>query len=62
MARKLLILFLLCLSFAGSAQDPAFSQFFSTPLQLNPAFAGVLSLVGAASGAAAAYSAIKVNQ
>jgi type IX secretion system PorP/SprF family membrane protein len=41
MARKLFILFLLCLPFSGSAQDPAFSQFFSTPLQLNPAFAGV---------------------
>ncbi|MEL6925728.1 MAG: PorP/SprF family type IX secretion system membrane protein [Bacteroidota bacterium] len=37
------ILFLICLLCFGwqlSAQDPIFSQFYSAPLQLNPAFAG----------------------
>lgn len=31
---------LLLASFAVQAQDPGFSQYFSTPLNLNPAFAG----------------------
>ncbi len=38
------IIFICCLSVIGTvsleAQDPVFSQFFSMPMQLNPAFAG----------------------
>lgn len=36
-----LFLGIACLPFRLSAQDPVFSQFFSTPLQLNPAYAGL---------------------
>ncbi len=32
--------FTFCLSFISKAQDPQFSQFYSNPLYLNPAFAG----------------------
>jgi hypothetical protein len=35
-----LVLTLLLLSAETSAQDPHFSQFFVSPLALNPAFAG----------------------
>ena len=40
--RKLLILFLILISFYASlkAQDPEFTQFYANPLYLNPAFAG----------------------
>jgi type IX secretion system PorP/SprF family membrane protein len=31
---------LICISFAGKTQDPHFSQFFSSPLTLNPALTG----------------------
>ena len=32
----------LCLSWTpGRAQDPVYSQFFATPIQINPAFAGL---------------------
>jgi type IX secretion system PorP/SprF family membrane protein len=41
MMRRILLLGLLCITISASAQDPIFSQFYSTPLQLNPAFAGV---------------------
>ncbi len=37
-----LVLFaLLCLPVVGNAQDAVFSQFYASPLQLNPAFTGV---------------------
>lgn len=39
--RRILILGLLFFTVSSNAQDPVFSQFYSTPLQLNPAFAGV---------------------
>jgi type IX secretion system PorP/SprF family membrane protein len=32
--------FILCIAFYASAQDPHFSQFFSSPLTLNPALTG----------------------
>lgn len=35
------LLFLACLPFVASAQDPVYSQFYAAPLQINPAFAGV---------------------
>ncbi len=42
--RKLLYAFCLCLLLSKvSAQDPHFSQFFSSPLTLNPAFTGKFS-------------------
>src|SRR6187551_3073186 len=36
----LFITLLLSLSFSATAQDPHFSQFFASPLTLNPAFTG----------------------
>ena len=37
-----IIAFLCCISFfKGQAQDARFSQFYATPLQLNPAMIGV---------------------
>lgn len=40
---RLPILLFICLGVAGmaQAQDPLFSQFYASPLQINPAFAGV---------------------
>ena len=38
--KKLLPVLLLFLGSALAAQDPAYSQFYAAPLQLNPAFAG----------------------
>jgi Bacteroidetes-specific putative membrane protein len=39
--RKIFLAFIVCsLSFAVGAQDPHFSQFFSSPLTLNPALTG----------------------
>lgn len=41
MIKRLLILFFLCLQCTWSfAQDPSFTQYYSAPLYLNPAFAG----------------------
>ncbi|WP_116127788.1 PorP/SprF family type IX secretion system membrane protein [Lewinella sp. IMCC34183] len=37
----LLLLLLCCCPGAGGAQDAVFSQFYASPLQLNPAFTGV---------------------
>ncbi|MDQ6763411.1 MAG: type IX secretion system membrane protein PorP/SprF, partial [Bacteroidota bacterium] len=34
------IVVLICLTFFAKAQDPHFSQFFSSPLTLNPALTG----------------------
>ena len=34
------VIFLFCISFFANAQDPHFSQFFASPLTLNPAFTG----------------------
>ncbi len=36
-----LILFLFCMSFPGQTQDPVFSQYYLSPLQLNPGLAGL---------------------
>ena len=36
----LLVIVLICTTKVSNAQDPAFSQFYSNPLYLNPAFAG----------------------
>lgn len=36
-----LIVFYLCWSGAAWAQDPVFSQFYASPMQLNPAFTGI---------------------
>lgn len=38
--RKLLLTVTICLSFSVYGQDPHFSQFFSSPLTLNPALTG----------------------
>src|SRR5438045_9210941 len=38
--RKIFIAIIICLSVAANAQDPHFSQFFSSPLTLNPALTG----------------------
>lgn len=38
--KKLLLAFTICLSISASGQDPHFSQFFSSPLTLNPALTG----------------------
>src|SRR3954466_15447521 len=38
--RNLILLLLLSCSFLARAQDPHFSQFFSSPMTLNPAFTG----------------------
>ena len=39
--RKLLLFgFVVALAFKAKAQDPHFSQFFASPLTLNPAFTG----------------------
>ncbi len=40
---KHILILLICLSGINAAwgQDPVFSQFYATPLQLNPAFAGI---------------------
>lgn len=41
MLRQSIILgFLLLIGWSAAAQDPVFSQFYATPLQINPAFAG----------------------
>ena len=41
MHRRLLLFICFCLvCFCAKAQDPIFSQFYSAPLQINPAFAG----------------------
>ncbi len=40
MKKTLLFIFLSAYSFIGYAQDPHFSQFYASPLTLNPAFAG----------------------
>lgn len=37
---RLIATFVLCISLFANAQDPHFSQFYSNPLYLNPAFAG----------------------
>ncbi|MCF8275723.1 MAG: PorP/SprF family type IX secretion system membrane protein [Flavobacteriales bacterium] len=34
------LLFLVCFGLSSKAQDPAFTQYFSSPVYLNPAFAG----------------------
>ena len=42
MKRHILVILILILAFFDvKAQDPVFSQYYSAPLQLNPAFAGV---------------------
>ncbi len=38
--RTLLILFSVIFCFSANAQDPTFTQYFSNPIYLNPAFAG----------------------
>ena len=38
--RSIVVLIIVCCGFVLNAQDPIFSQFYSAPLQLNPAFAG----------------------
>src|SRR5688572_11309689 len=38
--RKFLLAFTICLSISTYGQDPHFSQFFSSPLTLNPALTG----------------------
>ena len=40
MKRFLIVLIVLCGSFKALAQDPSFTQFYSNPVYLNPAFAG----------------------
>jgi type IX secretion system PorP/SprF family membrane protein len=40
MLKKLLMLLLAAMPLSAWAQDPVFSQFYATPLQTNPAFAG----------------------
>lgn len=40
MRKFLFVLLLLCGAFASQAQDPNFSQFFASPLTLNPALTG----------------------
>ena len=37
---NLLVFVFITLGKTANAQDPAFSQFYSNPLYLNPAFAG----------------------
>ena len=50
MRNTVLTLLLLCLMLSAKAQDPNFSQFFSSPLTLNPAltgkFEGILRVAG----------------
>ena len=41
MKKLLLLLPLCCLLLPLAAQDPVFSQFYASPLRLNPAFAGI---------------------
>src|SRR5215471_8523943 len=50
--RKILTILALGLSFSieALAQDPAFSQFFASPLTLNPAFTGKFNGVFRAAG------------
>src|SRR3982751_3769171 len=38
--KRIITLLLLCLSGFCFAQDPAFTQFYASPIYLNPAFAG----------------------
>jgi type IX secretion system PorP/SprF family membrane protein len=42
MRRVIYFLFLLFISFKGYSQEPFYSQFFSSPLQLNPSYAGTM--------------------
>src|SRR6476659_6864355 len=40
MRKYVIFIFTLLLTLAANAQDPHFSQFFASPLTLNPAFTG----------------------
>ncbi|MGB1253256.1 MAG: type IX secretion system membrane protein PorP/SprF, partial [Candidatus Promineifilaceae bacterium] len=42
--RKIGVMFLMSLSLMGYSQDPQFSQFYASPLYLNPAFTGNVDL------------------
>ncbi|MEL6922570.1 MAG: PorP/SprF family type IX secretion system membrane protein [Bacteroidota bacterium] len=40
---KLLLAFFFCLSLSANAQDPHFSQFYNSPMTLNPALTGLMN-------------------